>query len=191
MFNIKHIIILIFACCFILNNSLAEEGDDLIIIGDIVNLRTGPASDSEVALKLVKDRKLIEIQRQGEWVEVETNREDITTGWVHKSLVKHNKAIGRPLSADKRFERFKQRFDDQNEVLTKQNGDTYFIDVKDEGEGTLGVIASAFWINAEREERERTINTVFKLWSNVVPVGSSMALIVFDEQGEQHMVMLR
>jgi uncharacterized protein YgiM (DUF1202 family) len=189
-----HLRIVLFVFCFLVTaSSFAATGDELIITGDIVNLRTGPSADAEAPIKLLQGRKVIEIQREDGWVEVETHREDIKTGWVHESLIAKITATAkqnRTLS-NKRFKRFMQRFNDHNEVIKKQNGDIYFSNVKDKGDGTIEVIATEAWLDAEREERGTSLNEIFRLWSDVVPVGSSMSVIVFDKQGEQHMLMLR
>jgi Bacterial SH3 domain len=182
--------LLVLLCCSInIPNSVAETGDALIITGDIVNLRTAPSTDAASPIKLLKDRKVIEIQRQGDWVEIKTNRDDIKTGWVYKSLI--IKAKTRESADEKRFRVFKQRFIDLNQGIKKQNGIPYFKDVIDKGNGAIHVIASAVWLAKTQEARGGPLNDVFKLWSDVVPVGSSMSVIVLDEQGEQHMVMLR
>lgn len=189
------LVFIVTLCFFPISSSLAAIGDALTIKGDIVNLRTAPSSDADVAIKLSQGRKVIEIQRQGEWVEIETRRNDIKTGWVHASLLA--KASAKPTTkpiatkTNKRFEHFMQGFNDYNEVIQKQNGAINFSKVKDKGDGTLEVIATEAWLDAPRGERERSLNKVFKLWSDVVPVGTSMSVIVLDEQGEQYMLMLR
>ena len=50
-------------CLFFITSSFADTGDELIITGDIVNLRTGPSSDADAPIKLLQGRKVIEIQR--------------------------------------------------------------------------------------------------------------------------------
>ncbi len=174
--------------------SFAATGDKLIITGEVVNVRRGPSTSAEPLLKLSKDREVIEIQRQQNWVEIETHHEDIKTGWIHQSLLGKTiiKVTKSPnTSSSTHFDKFKQRFDDQNQVIKKQNGVIYFLEVKKTGQGQIEVIATDAWLNAQREKRGTTTNAVFKLWSKVVPVGSSMSVRVLDEQGEQHMIMIR
>ena len=187
-------IILTFGFLFIVN-SFAEMGDELVITGDIVNLRTGPSIDTNAPIKLLKDHKVIEIQRQDDWVEIKTHRKDIKTGWVHESLIAKVTATIKPPKqktlSQRRFEHFMKGFNEYNEIIIKQNGVLYFSGARDKGKGVIDVIATEAWLNAGREERGNILNEVFKLWSDVVPVGSPMSVIVFDEQGEQHMVMLR
>jgi uncharacterized protein YgiM (DUF1202 family) len=178
-------------CISYTSNSFAAAGDELKITGDIVNLRAGPSIGADLLIKLIKDRKVTEIQRQKDWIEIETHRKDIKTGWIHQSLLAKATTSSPNTSSPTRFDTFKQRFDDQNQVTKKQNGVIYFSAVKNKGQGQIEVIATEAWINAQREKRGTTMNTIFKLWSKVVPVGSSMSVRVFDERGEQHMVMVR
>lgn len=84
-----------------------------------------------------------------------------------------------------------QRFNDQCEVIKKQNGDIYFSEIKNKGHGKIEIVATEAWLNATQEERGKATNGVFKLWNNVVPVGSAMSIYVIDKQSGQHMVMLR
>ncbi len=171
---------IIFSVCFLfITNIFAENGDELTITGDIVNLRSDPASDTDALIKLLKGRKVIEIQRQDDWVEIETHRKDIKTGWVHKSLVAKETEKLRTISISPLYKRFMRRFNDHNEVIRKQNGVFYFSDAKEKGKGKgkgiISVIATEAWLNAEREERGESLNEIFKLWNNVVPVGRSMS----------------
>ncbi|MFT5396484.1 MAG: hypothetical protein ACI85N_001683 [Gammaproteobacteria bacterium] len=172
-----------------ISSSHAATGDQLIITGNIVNLRAAPSTDAASPIKLLKDRKVIEIQRQGDWVEVKTNREDIKSGWIYKTLI--TKLKKKESAEEKRFRIFKQRFTAYKENVRNQNGIPQFKEVIDKGEGTLHVIATESWLATTHETRGVSLTEVFKLWSAVVPVGSSLTVIVLDEQGEQHTMMMR
>ncbi len=183
-------LLLVFACgSGSISNSYAAAGDQLIITGNIVNLRTAPSTDAASPLKLLKDRKVIEIQRQGDWVEVKTNRDDVKTGWIYKTLVRKLKK--KESTEEKRFRIFKQRFNAYKENIRNKNGIPQFKEVIDKGKGIIHVIATEAWLATTHEVRGVSLNEVFKLWSDVVPVGSSLSVIVLDEQGEQHTMMLR
>ena len=183
--KMRHMLFLLIACgSMSTSNSYAATGDQLIITGDVVNLRTAPSTDAATPIKLLKDRQVIEIQRQGDWVEVKTNREDIKTGWVYKTLIARVKQ--KESAEEKRFRIFKQRFTAYN-----QNGIPNFKDAIDKGAGTIHLIATGVWLAKTHEARGEPLNEIFKLWSDVVPVGSSLSVIVLDEQGQQHSVMLR
>lgn len=188
--RITQTLLLVFACGSLsISNSHAAAGDHLIITGDIVNLRTAPSTDASSPIKLLKDRKVVEIQRQGDWIEVKTNREDIKTGWIYKTLTRKLKK--KESLEEKRFRIFKQRFNAYKENIRNQNGIPQFKEVIDKGEGTIHVIATEAWLATTHEARGASLTDVFKLWSDVVPVGSSLSVIVLDEQGEQHTMMLR
>lgn len=186
----NRVVVSIIALCFLpVSHSLAANGDALIITGNIVNLRTAPSTDAASPIKLLKDRKVIEIQRQGDWIEVKTNREDIKSGWIYKTLIRKLKK--KESAEEKRFRIFEQRFNAYKENVRNQNGIPQFKEVIDKGEGTIHVIATEAWLATTHETRGVSLIDVFKLWSDVVPVGSSLSVIVLDEQGEQHTMMMR
>lgn len=180
---------IVVVCLIAMQSSLAEPGDELIISSEIVNLRSAPSTQAEVPIKLTKNKKVIEIQRQGDWVEVETNRQDVKTGWLYKTLVK--KGPKKETQAEKRYRVFQERYADYNAAIKEQNGTHYFTETAYSDETTLSVVPTAAWLNAEIEERQNTLSEVFKIWSDVVPVGISITLLVVDKQGKQHMLMLR
>ena len=186
--SVFHIIITVIISVLSITQVQARAGDTLVITGNIVNLRTGPSTNTDVAIKLLKDRKVKEIQRQDDWVEVETGRTDIKSGWVHRSLLK---VIKQRLSlAQKRFVRFNEHFTQYKETM-KQTGAEYFLEAKDKGEGTLEIVVTKAWLNANDEKKQHSLNKVFQLWSAVIPVGSAMSVHVIDRNGEQHSVILR
>ena len=182
--------VLIALCfCMLVQHSLAATGDKLIVTSEIINLRAAPSTDAAVLIKLIKNKRVIEIQRQGNWIEVDTQRDDVKKGWVYKTLLK--KIAEEPSVAEKRYKVFQKRFADYSKAIKKRNGTQYFATTRNKDETTIDVIATEAWLNAGIEERQTTINDVFKLWSEVVPVGLSASVRVLDEEGEQHMVMLR
>ncbi len=177
-------------CLMLINTTYADTGDELIVTGDIVNFRAAPSIDAEVLIKLEKDNKVIEIQHMDDWIEVNTQLNDIKTGWIHESLVTRETAEQDTTSL-KRFEQFKQHFDDQNEVINKQNGVVHFSDTNFKNEWSIEVIATQAWLNADLKQQQDTLSVIFKLWSDAVPAGSSVSVQVIDEQDNQHMLMMR
>ena len=169
--------------------SPVEAGDELVVIKPIVNLRAGPSLKYSVILQLSEGDRLAEIERQGDWVEVETADENVKSGWVYQPLVA--KVRDNTEEDDKQFARFKERFDIQNEVLEKQNGVAYFLDLLHKGEGNVDIIATQAWLDEDRIVRERIVSELFLLWAAIAKVGQSISIHVLDEAGEQHMVMLR
>ncbi len=76
-------------------------------------------------------------------------------------------------------------------TLGTKNGIPQFIEVIDEGgELSRSLRQKPGWLQRMKPVLCR-LTDVFKLWSDVVPVGSSLTVIVLDEQGEQHTMMLR
>ena len=64
--------------------ALGAPGDVLIVTGNKVNVRAGPGLDRSVTGQVNRDQRLIEIEREGEWVHAEIVG---ARGWVHNSLL--------------------------------------------------------------------------------------------------------
>lgn len=180
-----------FACYFVFTKSVfSAEGDKLFIMESLVNVRSEPSAESDVLLKLKQGREVTEIQRQSNWIKVDLHRDDIQFGWIHKKLLSKVEKSENTTSPT-RFEKFKKRFDDHNEVINKQNGNLFFINVLHKGKGDIELIATPFWLSSDMEIRNSSLSEIFTLWSKYVPVGSSLSVQVLDEKGERFTLMMR
>jgi hypothetical protein len=73
------------ACCLILSGpAQGAAGDVLMVTGDNVNVRTGPGTNQAVSRQVDRDQRVIEIERDGDWVRAEIEG---ATGWIHGSLL--------------------------------------------------------------------------------------------------------
>ncbi len=183
-------LLIIAFCLGHLANSFAETGNKLIINESLVNMRAEPAGDAEILLKLSNGREVTEIQRQGNWIEIETHRDDVKTGWIHKSLL-INATAKQNTTSPTRFDHFMQRYNEHKDDIRKQNGIIYFTEARHKGQGELELVATQDWLTSEMELQNNTLSEIFKLWSDVTPVGSSISIQVFDELGEKYTVMMR
>ena len=61
------------------------EPDRLFVTGDRVNLREGPSLEHRVIRQLSKGHTLKAVQREGDWVEVRD--EDDNVGWISREFV--------------------------------------------------------------------------------------------------------
>ncbi len=189
-YKITHKFLVVFVSGWMfVSNGNAATGDKLIITANIVNLRAAPTVEASVLIKLLKDRKVTEVHRQGGWVEINTGREDVRSGWIHQSLI--TKETSEESHEQQRFKKFIKKFNDYNEELNKETGKQYFKNTIHKENYNINVIATEDWLKIDQEERSLVLNNIFKLWSDVVPVGNSVSVIILDEQGEQHMIMLR
>jgi hypothetical protein len=66
---------------------LGAAGDVLTVIGDNVNVRSGPGTEHAVSRQVFHDQRLVEIKRQGDWVHAEIADAGGAEGWIHASLV--------------------------------------------------------------------------------------------------------
>ena len=66
--------------------ALAAPGDQLVVSGDVVNVRAGPGTEYRVLLQVYQNQRAAELAREGEWVQVELT-DPIAQGWIHRSLL--------------------------------------------------------------------------------------------------------
>ena len=67
--------------------ALGAAGDVLTVIGDRVNVRSGPSTERDVKMQVSRNHALVEIERDGEWVHAEITGTGGAHGWIHGSLV--------------------------------------------------------------------------------------------------------
>jgi Bacterial SH3 domain len=77
-----------FVCTLLLSGpALGAAGDVLTVIGDRVNVRSGPSTERDVTMQVSRNQRLVEIGRQGDWVHAEIGGTSGADGWIHGSLV--------------------------------------------------------------------------------------------------------
>jgi hypothetical protein len=76
---------------------LGAQGDVLTVAGDNVNVRSGPGTTHAVTRQLARAQRLVEIERQGDWVRAEIAGTGGAQGWIHASLVEPG---GEPVISD-------------------------------------------------------------------------------------------
>lgn len=178
--------------------AMATPGDELTVTGTLVNLRRGPSLDAPVVMRLEQGRRLIEIRREGGWVEVKPVHNDTGPIWVHEKLVEKIAAsMPEPVlenpAAEKAalFNLFDRAFREMKENIQRQTGNTYFLKAEDLGGGTVEVTATAAWLNSPREKREEDLSELFRIWDAVMVDKSHITVFIVDENGERLMSMFR
>lgn len=170
----------------------ASPGDDLVITGVIVNLRKQPTTEAEILLKLARDRRVVEIKREGDWVEIYTERDDISIGWVHGSLVapvpdNHTAVVNHSGS----YHRFIESFNKLNEDWKLLDCSLPFVKVDEYTNNRIRIIATSAWLQTDQTQREQAVAALFKLWGQAVGSGLSAEVVVVDATGEPYMSMFR
>ena len=70
------------------NNDLdLSERKIIYVTGSVVNVREGPSTGFPVVTKLKKGHKLVELSREGDWVNIALEETIAKTAWIHASLV--------------------------------------------------------------------------------------------------------
>jgi hypothetical protein len=90
------------ACSLLSGAALGASGDVLTVLGDRVNVRSGPGTNSGVVMQVSRNQRVVEIGRQGDWVHVEITGAGGATGWIHDSLVAspHRETLAPPAAPD-------------------------------------------------------------------------------------------
>lgn len=170
----------------------AAPGDELVIIDTIVNLREQPSTDAKILLKLAQDRRLIEIRREGEWVEVYTDRDDIGAGWVHASLLAllpdYNTAV---INHTEPFRQFMEAFTRLNASWEQQFGDPLFTGIDEYINHRIKITATSKWLQTDQKQREQMLTTLFDLWGKTVAPGQSIEITIMTPDGTPTMSMFR
>ena len=66
--------------------AMAAQGAALVVAGDVVNVRERPELGASVVRQVHRDEQVVELARQGDWVQVKLP-DRATTGWIHGSLL--------------------------------------------------------------------------------------------------------
>ena len=179
-------------------HTMAAPGDELVVTGGLVNVRSAPSLDAPVVMRLAKGRMLTEISREGPWVEINTRRSDIDSAWIHSKLVtiaRESVEAQMPdyQSAEEKtlFDLFNRALREMNENNKKETGNTYFQKAKNLGNGVVEVTATEEWLNASRESREKAMSEVFRIWDAAMVDRSSITVFIVNQNGERQMSMFR
>lgn len=186
-----------FIFCLSFSPAMAIPGDTMVITGNVVNLRQGPSTSYPVLMKLRKNQKIIEIQRAEDWVEIDTGRKDISSGWIYARLLKktvdNQDTDGSEYGAttDPLFGLFKLAFAELNEKLLKQSGKSYFSSVDNPGNRIVRLTASDAWFNTPRPERNAILEEIFLIWCAAVGDGIPVTVEIVDKEGNKLMSKFR
>jgi len=124
-------------------NVFAAPGDILYIRGDVVNMRQGPSTKHRIVRQLPAGHKLVEIQRKGEWINVDTDGTGGHSGWVHASLVGPQLQVeATKAPGNAKFEAFKAAFNKAAARAEEKTGMKLFTKTEDLGGGIVQVTAT-------------------------------------------------
>jgi hypothetical protein len=170
----------------------ADLGDNLLVTGTVINLRSGPSLNDPVLLKLNRGTRVIEISRHEEWIEVTIDRDDIEVGWIHASLLEPE--VPGPEDgeiASSHFQRFMLDFEHYRNDRLLEDGITHFSDISSDLKGLLKLTITDDWFSLPLERREEILSEIFRIWKGSAESGSRVSVEVVDKNQEAHMMIFR
>lgn len=175
----------------------AAAGDELQVTSHLVNVREGPSMEAPVVMKLSEGRSVVEVGREGSWVEVDTGHEETPTGWIHANLLQKGEQEAEPGDGEEQegvkalFELFKQALAEYNARKQREAGYAYFENPEYTGDGVIEVTGSRYWLRLPMEQRMEDLSDVFDIWAAAVGEGPSITVNVVAQNGEKQMTMFR
>ena len=163
----------------------AEPGDTLYVQKSLAVVHTGPGTSHSVLLKLGKGHELIELYRQGEWINVGIARTGGKDGWIHASLVGSVSSGGATVApADPKFDTFVRDVGKLNDKVEPITGFPFFTKIENLGDGIVQLTAHDGWLSAPRSSREANLETLFNLWSQHEGSGLPVAVYIANRMGK-------
>lgn len=144
----------------------AADGDALVVGAERVNLREGAGTDRAVVRQLDAGMALVEVGRDGEWVNVRLAGEAGVTGWVHATLVAPKDAGATTPAAEPepdRFATFVLAVDQMNAAARGQ-GYEFFSVARDLGGGIVEVVATDRWLALPVGFQQSNFTALENLW---------------------------
>jgi SH3-like domain-containing protein len=152
----------------------AASGDALVVLKDRVNLRAEPSTSGAVVDVLALDQRLVELAREGEWVQVRLVGGGGAEGWVHASLIGSDQgaieaeAVAEPAAPDANadlatFEAAVEQLD----AGAKAQGYEFYGPVTDLGGGAVQVVVTERWLATPETFRKGNLETLFAVWSGL------------------------
>jgi len=170
-------------------DAFAETDDHHYIIKDSTPFFTGPGMENQVIGLMRKNQSLVELSRDGEWVEVRDGLTELV-GWVHESELKTEEPedlddMARQQQAH--YEMFEEFYNGVNERVGTAMGAPPFLKIEHISGGFVRITAADQWL-ANKRHKMVAFN-LHKMWkgaSGGVPVILSFA----DKTGVEQFIVI-
>ncbi|GJL79213.1 MAG: hypothetical protein NPINA01_22020 [Nitrospinaceae bacterium] len=156
----------------------------LYVQGRIVNLRRNPFLTSQTVWKLKKGEQLVEVNRSGNWIQVQQKNAERRAGWVHASLVsKVNISPSKPHSEREAYKKFRESYHRFNAEIKRSKGMTFFKDLEYLKPGMIQITATDILLSAPRKYKEKYLRTLMKMWQEERKNSLPAAIKIVDATG--------
>jgi hypothetical protein len=164
---------------------LPIPGDERYVASEFAVVREEPYGAASVVAKITHGQAVVEIERQGNWLQVGVIGTGIT-GWVHLSfLTEPNDAQRRAHPLIPAMRRFQPVFDAFND-MNAPDGETPFLSASDRGNGVLLVTASLKWWSRPVARKQNDLMSLYQMWqvaNEYLPV----TVLITDPQGKRRL----
>lgn len=189
--------------------ALAAPGDELVVSGDVVNVRAGPGMAYPARLQVDRNQLAVELAREGEWVQVELS-DPAAKGWIHQSLLEVSspaqpaaeRATGEPAlpsvrtsqpptdtaaaeatDASEALTRFRSSVSTLNERALAAAGVELFAGVEPSDDGTVRVLVTDAWNMVPEAGQRSYTNVLFGSWRAAAGSAGALRVQVVDPSG--------
>jgi hypothetical protein len=187
MKNMKQIILIIVNLTVVSLLS-GKMGDTLYVLENVVDLKKEATNSSSTLIQLNRGHKLLEISREGEWVEVGAEKTGGKIGWLRISETSSTIPQGEKKKyKTAEFKVFEKAFWKLSNGIEKQSGLKFFTDAEYMGDGIVKIVATDVWLSAPKDMRQGNLQTIYDMWKASEGSGLPIAVYVYDSNGKIQM----
>ena len=162
---------------------VAEPGRKLFAQDAENHILEKARDDAKNIITVYAGHELVEISRNGGWVEVGVARTG-KIGWIRVEATTFTwTGANFNLPPTKAFERFKSALAQYNRDTILNGRAILFSQIQDYGDGILYAKAAASWFSASAKEKNDALGKVYNLWRSAEGSGLPIAVFVTDKSG--------
>lgn len=165
---------------------MAAPGDTLYVQKPRINVRSGPGTDAAILGKLPGGAAVVEISRNGSWVNVSVPAASGARGWIFGPLLGPNRAApgGQGSAAMKAvFDAFIADVTRLNSRAEQTLGFQFFTEMEVVGERMLQLTATDQWVASSEVDREQNLRTLVMLWRSHDTSDQPVSINIIDARG--------
>ena len=141
------------------------------------NVRTGPGTDHSIAFQSARADVLMELERDGDWLEIRAVRTQ-RQGWVRDDLLRPLTERGEAKPSDA-FSLFKRMLEDSDGV------DGLFEQAHYLGYATVEITVTPLFLDAPLDSRMAQLQDLLRIWQTVDNTGIPATVLLRERDGRR------